>query len=710
MNRKLSIIIVFAVLAGTLLTACGGAEPTAAPTSAPAAEPTEAAPTEAAPAGSLDGKKVCYLIPDSGNAFLSGLTEGVKEKFAADGVEVLIYGAQGDAQTQFNQIENCISQGVDGMVIMAALEPDGVASAVLEAKAAGIKVMGVPVDEQGPFDAIMHTDQYEIGTLMADMACEFIDATFPDAADDSVEVAIISTKGTEQLKRRTEGMETVDDCAKAKLVQFVDVPETTIAEAVSATENIFTANPDVKVVLVAGDSGAQGVAEAMAAYAPDNLDEYAVYSGDVSPDTQEALPTCELAPYRGAVSIGGTLEGLIDSTYNIVKGMIGDGDFPAETLDPLTTFKCEPGAAPEEVPAAGQPVEEGSIIAVVLPALDNPLMLGFQDAFAAAFGDKYDVEVASADGDPNTQAAQIENYTAMGTKFMFVMAVEPTSIVPKLKAAKEAGVTILVAGGDPGDPDAYTAVMTMNQFLSGHYAAYMAKQWVDETYPDAAPGSIETAIFESTLNPEAVARTAGLHMVSEPYLKNAAGEYVDADGNVVGEADRVENPAYSPAVNVVQTVQAEMFQAGQTAMQNVLTTNPDVKLVLAYAGDGAMGASQAIMDEYAKGEGVSVIDDLNKVAIFSVGLLGAEGPAVADSSTGNGVFRGTIRFGGDLVGRTMEYANKMLNGEDVPAIIWDDLDLVTAVDGVLYSVPVESATVLVVPTAEPQELVLPPGP
>jgi len=342
MNKKLSIMIVFAVLAGMLLAACGGAEPTAAPTSVPAAEPTEPAPTEASPAGSLEGKKVCYLIPESGNAFLSGLTEGVKEKFAADGVEVLIYGAEGDAQTQFNQIENCISQGVEGMVVMAALEPEGVASAVLEAKAAGIKVMGVPVDEQGPFDAIMHTDQYEIGTLMADMACEFIDATFPDAADDSVEVAIISTKGTEQLKRRTEGMETVDNCAKAKLVQFVDVPETTIAEAVSATENIFTANPDVKVILVAGDSGAQGVAEAMAAYAPDKLDEYAVYSGDVSPDTQEALPTCEIAPYRGAVSIGGTLEGLIESTYNIVKGMIGDGDFPAETLDPLTTFKCEP--------------------------------------------------------------------------------------------------------------------------------------------------------------------------------------------------------------------------------------------------------------------------------------------------------------------------------------------------------------------------------
>ena len=366
---------------------------------------------------------------------------------------------------------------------------------------------------------------------------------------------------------------------------------------------------------------------------------------------------------------------------------------------------CAP--APSEQQEEEEEEEEPGIIAVCLPALDNPLMLGFQDAFTQAFGDEYDVQVASADGNPNTQATQIENYNAMGVKFMFVMAVEATSLVPKLKAAKEAGISILFAGGDPGDPDAYTAIMHMNQFLSGHYAAYMAKQWMDETYPDAAPGSIETAIFESTLNPEAVDRSYGLKMIAEPYFKNAAGQYIDAAGNVVDEAARIANPAYSPAVKVVQIVPAEMFQAGQTAMQNLLTTNPDVKLVVAYAGDGAMGASKAIMDEYDKGPGVSVIEDLNKVAVFSVGLIGAEAQAVAESSTGEGVFRGTIRFGGDLVGRTMFYATKMVNGEAVPVDIWDDLELITAVDGKLYTVPVESATVFTVPTAEPVELILP---
>ena len=169
-------------------------------------------------------------------------------------------------------------------------------------------------------------------------------------------------------------------------------------------------------------------------------------------------------------------------------------------------------------------------------------MLAIQDTFVNGFGADYDVQVASADGNANTQATQVENFTAMKVKLMVVMPVESTSLVPKLIAAREAGVMVLVIGGDPGNPDAYDSVMMMNQYLSGYYEAYMAKQWVDQTYPDAADGSIETAIFESTLNPEAIARSNGIKMIAEPYMKNVNGEYIDADGNVVDRGQRSRQP------------------------------------------------------------------------------------------------------------------------------------------------------------------------
>ncbi len=383
----------------------------------------------------------------------------------------------------------------------------------------------------------------------------------------------------------------------------------------------------------------------------------------------------------------------------------------------ISVAACSPAPTPTTTTSTDTPAQK-DIIAVVLPSLDNPLMLGFQDAFKGAFGTQYDVQVASADGNAVTQGTQVENFTAMKVKFMFVMAVEPTSLVPKLVAARQAGVKVLFAGGDPGDENAYDAVMKMDQFLAGAYAALMAKQWVDTTYPDAAPASIETAIFESTLNEEAVARSAGLRMIAEPYLKDATGAYIDATGAAISDAkgtylagksdaDRVPNPTYAPAVKIVQVQQAEMFQAVQTAMQNILTTNPQVRLVIAYAGDGAMGASKAMVDEYSKGPSLSVIADLKQVAVFGVGMIGGEGPAILDSTSDKGVFRGTVRFGGDLIGRTMEYAGKMLGGEPAPKIIWDVLDLVTVVDGKLVATAAESSGVIVVPTTEPQPLVLP---
>lgn len=348
-----------------------------------------------------------------------------------------------------------------------------------------------------------------------------------------------------------------------------------------------------------------------------------------------------------------------------------------------------------------------NIIAVCLPSLDNPLMLEISDTFTNTFGETYDVQVASADGNANTQATQVQNFTAMQVRFMFVMAVESSSLLPSLEAARAAGILVMVAGGEPGE-SGRDAVMKMDQFLAGEYAAYMAMSWVNTTYPDAAPGSIDTAVFISSLNEEAVARTNGLLMISEPYLKNSAGAYIDADGNPISdengaylsgfsETDRVANPVYCPAVNIVTTVEAEMFQAGQTAMQNILTTDPTVRLVIAYASDGGAGASQAVMDEIARGA-ASVIPDINEFAVFGVGMFGPEADAIIASGNGEGVFRGAVAFGGgDLPGATSALASAMLNGEDYPEVTWDALALATAVNGELVMTPVNNSGVVAVP-------------
>jgi ABC-type sugar transport system substrate-binding protein len=104
--------------------------------------------------------------------------------------------------------------------------------------------------------------------------------------------------------------------------------------------------------------------------------------------------------------------------------------------------------------------------------------------------------------------------------------------------------------------------------------------------------------------------------ITEQYLKNAKGEYTDAKGNVVDESKKVANPAYCSKLKVVTTTDAEMAAAAQTAFQNVLTSNPNVKVVLCCTGDGAGAVSQIYMDEKLSA------DDYAKIGVFGCGFIG----------------------------------------------------------------------------------------
>lgn len=317
--------------------------------------------------------------------------------------------------------------------------------------------------------------------------------------------------------------------------------------------------------------------------------------------------------------------------------------------------------------------EQSGIVAVCLPMMDNPLMTSISDAVREIFPDK-EVQVSSADNDANKQASQLQNYTTMGVDELVVMPVEVSSIEDVLVEAVNSGIKVVVAGTKPSD-GAYTAMANVNQFMTGSYCAQMAKLWVDANYPDAAEGSVECAVLGSSLNEDSAQKTKGLYQFQEPFLKNVEGDYIDAQGNVVAEADRVENPAYCPQLKLVVETDAEMFQAGQTAMQNILTTNPNVRVIIAYAADGACGASQAIMDAGFSAE------ELAGFGTFGTGAMAPEMEVLKASANGEGVLRGLVSFGGaDLPGDLAKLAKNVMDG-NFEKDTWDPIGIVYVRDG-----------------------------
>lgn len=329
MNKVFSLIVVLGLIASIGLTACS--TPAAAPTQAPVASGPK----------DIKGMKACYLIPALSNTFLNNLANSVKAKAAADGVEVFVYGAdEGGATQQYSQIENCISMGVNAMIVMAPGSIENVLPAVQEAQKKGIKVIGVPPGALEPFDAIMHTDQLEDGTKMAEMACNFINKTYPDAADKSVEVAIIGNEtGDLQMKLRAQGMKTIaDNCPKANVVQFLDLADESISATAAAAENILTAHPNVKVFLVQASAGAQGVSQTIKALPNVDISKYGVFAGDMDPTMIETVTSCK-DPYKGLVAIGGT--NLDQTTYDLLKKIMQGVEYPKITNDVLEPIFCE---------------------------------------------------------------------------------------------------------------------------------------------------------------------------------------------------------------------------------------------------------------------------------------------------------------------------------------------------------------------------------
>ena len=340
-NPSLTLAIIL-IATALVLSACS------TPTEAPAAVVTEApaaAATEAPAAGPADikGMKVCYLLPTLANTFLNSLATSVKEKAAADGIEVFVYGAEeGGATAQYSQIENCISMGVKGMIVMAPGSIENVLPAVEEAKKAGIKVIGVPPGDLEPFDAIMHTDQYEDGTLVVKMACDFINATYPDSPDKGVEVVVMGNEsGEKQMNLRYQGYRTIaENCPKANVVQYIDLPQTadSIPAGASAAENVLAAHPNVKVFVIQSSAQAQGVAQAIKALPGVDVSQYGVFAGDMDPSMIETITSCQ-DPYKGLVAIGGT--DLDQATYDLLKKVLQGVEYPQITNDRLEPIFCE---------------------------------------------------------------------------------------------------------------------------------------------------------------------------------------------------------------------------------------------------------------------------------------------------------------------------------------------------------------------------------
>nr|WP_302592475.1 substrate-binding domain-containing protein [uncultured Marvinbryantia sp.] len=278
----------------------------------------------------------------------------------------------------------------------------------------------------------------------------------------------------------------------------------------------------------------------------------------------------------------------------------------------------------------------------------------------------YEVQVVSADDSVSNQTQQIQNFILMGAKMLVVLPCEIETLEDSLLEATEAGIKVVISGGTGSiSEEAYDAVSSDDEYMIGMYVASITKTWVEQNMDPE--GDWDVAFLSSTISADAKSRCAGEAQIVEPYLKNEAGEYVNLVGEVVDEAEKIENPVYCEMIAgrvedlASSTTEMDISGDNRSVVAGVLTDNPNVRVLIGYNSLVSTAGSQYIMDTYPE-------EEQDEFAFFSAGVMGDEYEyligAVADDAGTKSVFRGACQFGGgDAAATLADLADAVMNGE-----------------------------------------------
>jgi ribose transport system substrate-binding protein len=266
--------------------------------------------------------RVGATLQDLGNVYFVDLAKGIEEQGRALGWRMTIADGRSDAQTQINQIENFISDGVNAIII-APYDSAALVPYVARAQQRGIRVIVVTQPVQGA-DAFLGIDEWEYGFAGGTIAGQWIVDNFP--RDQRVEVGVIAYPEMVDIIRRAEGLK---DGVKKLAPNAVIVNEQSAAtpeRGEFVTAAMLQANPNIKVIVAINDSGALGALNAVQA-AGKATPDFCIVGLDA---TEEAIDKIKQnTVYRGTVDIAPVQTG--KDTVDLVARVLQSGPV-SETL------------------------------------------------------------------------------------------------------------------------------------------------------------------------------------------------------------------------------------------------------------------------------------------------------------------------------------------------------------------------------------------
>jgi len=236
----------------------------------------EAPAADTAGAATAEKIKMGMSFQDMNNPYFVTMHEAVEEAAEALDAELYVTDARHDVNKQISDIEDMVIKGIE-ILLINPTDSVGVAGAVETAKKAGVIVVAVDAQAEGPIDSFVGSKNYDAGLKAGEFMADYLKG--------SGKVAILDGIPVVPILERVRGFR--DAVANYPGIEIVDVQNGKQERdfALTVTENMIQAHPELDAVFSVNDGGALGSLAAIESSGKD----IALVSVDGHPEAVDAI-------------------------------------------------------------------------------------------------------------------------------------------------------------------------------------------------------------------------------------------------------------------------------------------------------------------------------------------------------------------------------------------------------------------------------------
>jgi ribose transport system substrate-binding protein len=291
---------------------------------------TAIAAVAASTAAAQEGGKTYALVQINQQAlFFNQMNEGAQAAADEAGAALLIFNANNDPAAQNSAIETYITEGVDGLVVVA-IDVNGIMPAVNQAAEAGIPVVAVDaILPEGPQQSQVGVDNAEAGAMIGE---RFV--AWAGEQEGTVQLGIVGALNSFIQNVRQEGFEGA--VAGAENVETVGVVDGQNVQdsALAAAENLITANPELDAIYATGEPALLGAVAAVESQG--KQDQVKIFGWDL---TEQAIAGIDAAYVEAVVQQ--SPYGMGEAAVEALETITGGGEVEAQIDVPVTIVTQE---------------------------------------------------------------------------------------------------------------------------------------------------------------------------------------------------------------------------------------------------------------------------------------------------------------------------------------------------------------------------------